>query len=106
LQFEADLIDAARRIDREYELQIDGRLRRRPSGESKHHEHCPRNGAPDPGAPKMGVKAAVHCRRLDMGCPVMAKMHDHHGNLIDFHTQFSTVVEATEVGTRRQPQSN
>jgi hypothetical protein len=34
------------------------------------------------------------------------EMHDHHGNLIDFHTQFSTVVEATEVGTRRQPQSN
>src|SRR5262245_27335448 len=25
-------------------------------------------------------------------------MHDHHGNLIDFHTQLSTVVEATEFG--------
>jgi hypothetical protein len=27
------------------------------------------------------------------------EMYDHHGNLIDFHTQFSNVVEATEVGT-------
>jgi len=73
LQFEADLIDAAGRIDREHELQIDGSLRRRPSGDSKHHEQRQPDGAPDPGAPEMGVKAAVHCRRLDMTCPVVAR---------------------------------
>jgi hypothetical protein len=28
-------------------------------------------------------------------------MHDHHRNLIDFHTQFSNVVDATEIGVRR-----
>src|SRR5262249_61563919 len=77
LQFEADLIDAARRIDREHELQVGGSLRCRPSGDSKHHEQRPRDGgpgpdAPGPGTPKIGVKAGVHCRRLDMTCPVAA----------------------------------
>jgi len=29
-------------------------------------------------------------------------MHDHHRNLIDFHTQFSNAVDATEIEARRQ----
>ncbi|MBV8322193.1 MAG: hypothetical protein JO049_16140 [Hyphomicrobiales bacterium] len=72
LQFEADLIDAARRIDREHELQIDGRLGGRPSGDGKQNEQRPPDGAPHPGASRMGVKAGVHCCGLDMRCPLAA----------------------------------
>jgi hypothetical protein len=71
LQFEPDLIDAAGRVDREHELQIDGRLSGRPSGDGKENEQRP-PGAPDPGASRTGVKAGVHCCGLDMSCPVAA----------------------------------
>src|SRR5499427_3790422 len=73
LQFEPDLIDAARRIDREHELQIDGSLRRCPFGGSKQDEQGPPEGAPDPVALTMGLKAGVHCCRLNMSCAVAAR---------------------------------
>jgi hypothetical protein len=75
LQFEADLIDAAGRIDREHELQIDGRLGGRPSGDGKQNEQRPPDGAPDGGASRTGVKAGVHCRGLDMSCPLAVGRH-------------------------------
>jgi hypothetical protein len=62
LQLEADLIDAARCVDREHELQV-GCLRHRRSGEGKHHEQSPPDGATDAGVPPVTVKASVHrCR--------------------------------------------
>src|SRR5262249_24033446 len=88
LQFEADLIDAARRIDREHELQVGGGLRRRPSGDSKHQEQRPRDGGPGPGAPKMGGKADVYWRSVAIAWPGGARFPDIHGNLTVFIRNF------------------
>jgi hypothetical protein len=97
LQFEPDLIDAARRIDREHELQIDGGLRRRPSGDGKQDEQRPPDGAPDPSALTMGVKAGVHCCRLNMSCLVAARFTTITVTRWIFISNFEC-LEAIEVG--------
>jgi hypothetical protein len=89
LQLEADLVDAARCVDREHERKIGCGLRGRRS-RGKHDKKCKSrsDGAPDPGAPPIAVKANIHGCRQNKMCTIVAGVRDHT-NLIEFYWQFS-----------------
>src|SRR6266516_7489325 len=77
LQLEADLIDAARCIDRKHELQVDCGLRHSRGGDDKHHEQCQADDAagcgplssarPGEGHPATLASRGPRCGDPDLG---------------------------------------